>query len=80
MMAAFSRDDLVTARTEQYRSVQLIEVLAGFGYLAAAKAVMGLLGVDVGSARLPNTNLTPEQRTGVHKSLERLGFFDWIRS
>ena len=79
MMAAFSRGDLGTARTEQYRSVQLIELLAGFGYLAAAEALMSFLGVEVGPARLPNTNLTTQERTRLQTSLERLGFFDWVR-
>ena len=80
LMAAFSQGDLVAARAEQYRSVQLIELLAGFGYMAAAKAAMAFLGVDVGPVRLPHTNLTLEQRTRLQASLERLGFFDWVRS
>jgi N-acetylneuraminate lyase len=80
MMAAFARGDLATARDEQYRSVQLIELLAGIGYMAAAKETMRLLGVDVGPARLPHTNLTPAQCTGLRKGLEALGFFDWLRS
>ncbi len=62
MIGAFQRCDLATARTEQFRSVQLIELLAGYGYLGAAKTVMGFLGVEVGPARLPNANLTAEQR------------------
>jgi len=80
MMTAFSRGDLVTARAEQYRSVQLIELLVEFGYTAAAKAVMGLLGVEVGPARLPNTNLRPEQRKPLQARLDNIGFFDWIRA
>jgi len=80
IMAAFSHGDLATARAEQFRSVQLIELLAGFGYLAAAKAVMGLLGVEVGPARLPNRNLSSEQHAQLRTALERLGFFDWIRA
>jgi N-acetylneuraminate lyase len=79
MMAAFARGDLATARAEQYRSVQLIELLGGFGYIAAAKVVMGILGVDVGPTRLPLANLATEQRTQLQTSLERLGFFDWVR-
>ncbi len=79
LIAAFERGDLVVARREQYRSVQLIELLAGFGYMAAAKAVMGFLGVQVGAARLPNTNLTSEDRARLKTKLEQLGFFDWIR-
>ena len=77
MMAAFSRGDLAAARAEQYRSVQLIELLAGFGYMAAAKTVMGLLGVEVGPATLPHKNLLPEQQGEMRDKLEGIGFFDW---
>ena len=78
MMAAFSRSDMETARAEQFRSVRLIEVLAGFGYMAAAKAVMSFLGVDVGGPRLPHASLTVEDRQKLRSRLEHLGFFDWI--
>jgi N-acetylneuraminate lyase len=80
LMDAFSRSDLNTARAEQQRSLQLIDLVAGFGYMAAAKAVMGMLGVDVGPARLPNTNLTAEQIKLLKKGLDELGFFDWVRN
>jgi len=80
MMAAFSGGDLAAARDEQYRAVQLIHLLASFGYMAAAKATMGFLGVDVGAPRLPNGSLTPDQRTRLREALERLGFFDWVRT
>jgi N-acetylneuraminate lyase len=80
LMAAFAHGDLTNARAEQYRSVQLIELLSGFGYVPAAKVVMGLLGVDVGPARLPHINLTREQRGRLQDSLERLGFFAWVQT
>lgn len=79
LIAAFERGDVDAARAEQYRAVQLINLLQGFGYMAAAKATMGFLGVDVGPARLPNANLSPEQRTRLQEVLERLGFFEWVR-
>jgi N-acetylneuraminate lyase len=79
LLAAFARGDLAAARAEQYRSVQLIHLLAGYGYLGAAKVVMGLLGVDVGPARLPNVSPTPEQAARLRADLESLGFFDWVR-
>lgn len=77
IISAFKRGDLLTARTEQFRSVRLIELLAGFGYMGAAKAVMGFLGVDVGGVRLPHTNLSAEQKDELRAGLERLGFFDY---
>ena len=80
IIAAFGRGDFVTARAEQFRSVQLVQLLAGIGFMGAAKAVMGMLGVDVGPARLPNGNPTPEQLAALRAALETMGFFDWIKN
>ncbi|MBM3841082.1 MAG: N-acetylneuraminate lyase [Verrucomicrobia bacterium] len=79
MWTAFTAGDLETARQEQYRSVQLIHLMAGKGFMGAAKATMALLGVDVGPARLPNASLTAAQTKTLRDELETLGFFDWIR-
>jgi len=59
--------------------VQLIKALASVGYLGAAKALMGWLGVEVGPARLPNGNPSAEQLKALRAGLERMGFFEWIR-
>ena len=79
LMRAFAAGDMVTAQREQFRSCQLVQMLAGYGYMGAAKAVMKMLGVDVGPARLPNGNLTAEQVSELRARLEALGFFDWIK-
>jgi N-acetylneuraminate lyase len=79
VMKAFAAGDLKTAREEQLRSVKLIQLLAGRGYMGAAKATMKLLGVDVGPARLPNGSLNAEQQGALRADLETLGFFDWVR-
>lgn len=78
MIEAFEIGDLGKAREEQYRSVQLIQLLAKAGYLASAKAVMGMLGVPVGPPRLPNTRLDPAREQALRRALEELGFFSWI--
>ena len=79
LIKAFAAGDLVTARTEQFRSVQLISLLAARGFMAAAKATMKMLGVDVGPPRLPNSSLTVDQQNTLRKDLEGLGFFDWLK-
>lgn len=79
ILKCFAEGDVQTAREEQLRSVRLIRLLASYGYMGAAKAVMAILGVDVGPARLPNGNLTAEQNTQLRNDLMQLGFFDWIR-
>ena len=79
LLQAFAVGDLATARTEQFRGVQLIQLLASYGYMGAAKAVMNMLGVDVGLARLPNTSLSSEQVKELNGKLEALGYFEWIK-
>lgn len=79
MISAFQAGDWEAARLEQFRGVQLIQLFAGLGYMAAAKAAMGFLGVDVGPARLPNANLGAAQQQTLRTELEKLGFFDWVR-
>lgn len=79
LITAFQRGDLEAARMEQMRSVRLIQCLAGYGYMGAAKATMKVLGVDVGPARLPNGTLDAARSESLRRDLETLGFFDWIR-
>ena len=76
---AFDAGDLATARDEQFRSVQLVAALAPRGFMGAAKAVMKMLGVDVGPACLPNGNLDTAQVAQLRGELEALGFFAWIK-
>jgi len=80
LMRAFAVGDTATARMEQFRSVQLVQLLSGIGFMGAAKAVMGMLGVDAGPARLPNGNPAPEQLIALRTALETMGFFDWIKA
>lgn len=76
---AFKRGDIKAAQTEQFKSVQLISVLARIGYMGAAKAVMNMLGVNVGPARQPNANPDAATIAKLRSDLEKLGFFDWIK-
>ena len=80
VITAFEHGDLKAARAEQFRSVQLIALLASRSYMGAAKSTMKMLGVDVGPARLPNGNLDAVQLIALRCDLEKLGFFDWIRA
>jgi len=74
---AFGRADMAAARADQFRSVQLVDLLIGFGFIGAAKAVMGMLGTPVGPARPPHVNPTGERLAALRAGLERIGFFEW---
>ncbi len=79
LIRAFEARDLETARAEQMRSVQMIARIASVGYMGAAKAVMKMLGVDVGPARLPHANLDADQVKSLRADLEQMGFFEWVK-
>jgi N-acetylneuraminate lyase len=79
LLAHHEAGNLEAARREQARGLQLVRLLEGFGYLGAGKALMGLLGVPVGPARLPNTSLSTTQTDQLQQQLGELGFFDWIK-
>lgn len=80
LIEAFQQGDFVAAREEQMRSVRTIQKLAALGYMGAAKAVMKMLGVDVGPARLPCANLDAEQFKTLQAELNQMGFFEWVNS
>jgi len=79
LIAAHQRGDLVAAREEQMRSVRTIQKLAARGYMGAAKAVMKMLGVDVGPPRLPCVALDSNQTDALRSELEAMGFFEWVK-
>lgn len=76
LIRAFRAGDVEAAREAQFESVRLIQLLSEFGYMAAAKAVMGMLGVPVGQPRLPNTRITSERVSELRARLVEIGFFD----
>lgn len=79
IIAAFESGDLNTARDEQFRSVQMIQVLASFGYMGAARSVMEMLGAPIGPPRLPNHRLDDAAKAALKIRLQEMGRFEWIR-
>ncbi len=75
LMQAFDKHDLQTARAAQGKSIDLIKTLGEFGFMAAAKAVMAMLGVDCGPVRPPLRNLTTEQQLALWERLFALDVF-----
>jgi N-acetylneuraminate lyase len=76
---AFDAEDMVLARREQMRAVELVRALLRFGssFMAAGKAVMNRLGIDCGPVRSPLRPLSAEQASQLDEQLTRLGFDDY---
>ncbi|MBN9118797.1 MAG: dihydrodipicolinate synthase family protein [Planctomycetes bacterium] len=77
LLAAANAGDFATARAEQYRGAELIVLMQKYGFLAAAKELMRVRGVDLGSVRLPNAPLTGEAAAFRHE-LAAAGLLDAI--
>ena len=78
-IAAHARGDAAGAEAEQAKVQPVVDILAARGYMGAAKALMGHLGVPLGPARLPNGNPSKEEFSALLAELEAIGFFDWHR-
>ncbi len=61
LIRAFESGDMAAARAAQLEATELVKTLRSFGFMAASKAVMALIGVDCGPVRPPLRNLTPAQ-------------------
>ncbi len=73
-ISALEKGDWAVAQKLQYQTVQWIEILTRYGYMAAAKFCLECLGVPVGPARLPLGNLNDETKKLLRGELEVAGF------
>jgi N-acetylneuraminate lyase len=73
LTAAWDRGDAAEARRLQLESVRLVRCLQSYGYMAAAKSMMGLLGAECGPVRPPLRNLSAAQRSELRERLQAEG-------
>lgn len=75
---AFNKGDIETARTEQYRSQAMIKLFIKYGgHPGVGKAIMRYLGLDLGPARSPLSQLSESMEAGLREELDHIGFFTW---
>ncbi len=75
----FSRGNLDGAREEQLFITSMVDLLKSYGFLPASKALMGMIGQEMGPVRLPLRELSDSQKSALKLELETLGFFERIR-
>jgi N-acetylneuraminate lyase len=77
IISACSEGDFAEARRLQSLSVNLVRRLNRFPFHPAMKAVLGMLGLDVGGCRLPQGSLSDTDVVQLRTDLESAGFFQW---
>jgi N-acetylneuraminate lyase len=79
LCAAVKADDGASASRRQSLAFRMIRVVLRHGGNAALKAMMGLIGLDCGPVRLPQTPLGAEGLARLREAVEAIGFFEWGR-
>ena len=77
IIEAIEAGDWKMARQLQYHSVAMVNVMKSFPFHTALKAIMAMLGMPVGSCRLPLNELTENELVSLRSGLDGIGFFDW---
>jgi len=75
---AFESMNILEARRLQFLSIQVIQILLRTGgFLSAAKAVMKMLGLDLGIVRPPLQSISGAKVAELKSDLEKIGFFEF---
>jgi N-acetylneuraminate lyase len=75
LIRAFESGDMLAARAAQLEATEMVKALASFGFMAASKAVMSLMGIDCGPVRPPIRNLAPAQLDALVGKLSDMNIF-----
>lgn len=70
----YGEGDLLAARDLQAKANKVTETLISFGFMGALYSVLGMLGVECGSPRLPAQPLAPQRKEALQAALEAVNF------
>ncbi|MET3876274.1 dihydrodipicolinate synthase family protein [Chitinophaga sp. OAE865] len=73
--AYFEKGDIEAAQQQHLFMVEVIRIFAKYPPIPAQKAIMKMLGWDLGPCRLPLTTLSPALYDRLYKELDGISFF-----
>lgn len=79
LLEAFAAGDLTLARERQVFTYHLVRLIRSqpADFHGTAKAIMKLIGIDVGRPRLPIRPFPDDKLADLERDLRAIGFFDW---
>lgn len=75
---AFENGDILSARRQHAFMVEVIRIFVKYPSIPAQKAIMQMLGWDLGPCRLPLTTLSRMNYDKLHKELAAISFFEKV--
>lgn len=79
VMELFEQGELHEAQQQQLLLVNMIREMVKFSPIPAQKAIMEMIGMDLGPSRLPLVSLSGQDRQLLQSRLEALGFFNALK-
>lgn len=79
MLAALWRGDFTAARAAQMKSVEIVAVMARYGFLAACKVLFRELGIELGPMRPPLRMLSSADSEKFVREFREAGLLDMLR-
>jgi N-acetylneuraminate lyase len=76
----FKNNRITAAQEMQYNAIKMIQCLAKYSPIPTQKAIMKIMGTDLGPCRLPLNTLTDLQLNEIKGRLEEAGFFATLES
>ncbi|WP_353719155.1 dihydrodipicolinate synthase family protein [Dyadobacter sp. 676] len=76
----FEAGDMERARRQMLFCVEMVRIVVQYPPIPAQKAVMKMLGFDMGPCRLPLTALPDDQYEALRRQLAGIGFFDQLNA
>lgn len=77
---AFNRGDLIAAREQHAYLVEVVRLLVKYPPIPGQKAIMKMLGYDLGPCRLPLTSFTQDTYEKFYSELSEIDFFRKVPS
>ncbi|MFZ1749582.1 MAG: dihydrodipicolinate synthase family protein [Saprospiraceae bacterium] len=74
MFAAFDQGRLREARSLQKKAIEIVRLIAPYGFISAAKFIMKELGIDSGYVRLPSKQISESEKKELMVKLKNSGF------
>jgi N-acetylneuraminate lyase len=78
LIEEFKKGNLAEAQRLQYISVEMVRVIVKHGGLRAQKAMMKLIGQDLGNVRYPLNPFKENEYKLLEADLKAIGFFNWV--
>ncbi|MDR6944271.1 dihydrodipicolinate synthase family protein [Mucilaginibacter pocheonensis] len=79
IISSFKKGDILKARALQAKVVEMIRILFKFSPIPAQRAIMKMLGYNLGPCRLPLVDLTDAEFILLKESLDTIDFFHLLK-